>query len=351
MGNEFGSFITEVWLVLGQMSAYLLLGLLIAGIMSVSISPQLVEHFLGGRGLKPVVIASLFGIPLPLCSCSVLPVSASIRAHGGSRAAVTSFLLSTPQTGVDSIVVTYALLGPIFAIFRPLAALLTGILGGLFVYFAGEEEEETEKQESQSQQCDEPCCAKENGQNVFLRILKYAFLTLPRDIGPPMLLGVVIAGTLTAFVEPNALHAYLGSGIGAILILMVAGTPTYVCATASVPIAAGFIHMGASPGAALAFLISGPATNIATIPILWKVLGRRTAILYFLTVSISAVVCGLALDGLFPNLENSLPPLGTHVHDSDARSWIEHASAVILLILVALPFIFKEGRPQQNAET
>ena len=122
--------VTEIWLVAARMASWLLLGFVVAGLLSVFISPAWLERHLGGRGLGPVLKASLFGVPLPLCSCGVIPVAASLRAHGASRAATTAFLLSTPQTGVDSILVTYTMLGPLFAVFRPVVALLTGILGG-----------------------------------------------------------------------------------------------------------------------------------------------------------------------------------------------------------------------------
>jgi len=167
------------WLVLGEMAPYLLLGFLVAGVLSVSISPQWVERRLGKPGLGPVFAASLFGVPLPLCSCGVIPVSASIRRHGASRAATTAFLLSTPQTGVDSIAITYALLNPVFAVFRPIAALLTGVLGGFLVQLFGEPEKTDPADESKPGACTEACCKGPHQQNVIVRALHYGFVTLP----------------------------------------------------------------------------------------------------------------------------------------------------------------------------
>ena len=345
--------ITESWLVLGQMAPYLLLGFLVAGVLSVCISPAWVERRLGGRGVGPVLSASLFGVPLPLCSCGVIPVSASIRQHGASRAATTAFLLSTPQTGVDSIAVTYALLGPVFAIFRPVAALLTGVLGGFLVQLLGETDQTDRAEESKPGACTEACCEGRHQHNVLLRALRYGFVALPRDIGSSLVVGIAIAGAMSAFVPQGQLHLYVGGGILSILLLMAVGVPLYVCATASVPIAAGFMHMGASPGAALAFLIAGPATNAATLTTVWKVLGRRTAVLYLISVAVSAIGCGLLLDWLIPAAETALPRLGEHVHTAVNGGWWTRSAAVVLLAVLGLSYLSKardERRPAESAE-
>ena len=334
--------ITESWQVLCQMAPYLLLGFFVAGVLSVCISPAWVERHLGRRGFGPVFAASLFGVPLPLCSCGVIPVAASIRRHGASRAATTAFLLSTPQTGVDSIAVTYALLGPVFAIFRPVAALLTGVIGGLLVQFFGESDDSDQGDVPTPDTCSEACCQDRHQRSVATRVLRYAFVILPRDIGLALLVGILIAGAMAVFVPRDQLHAYFGGGILSILLMMAAGVPVYVCATASVPIAAGFMHMGASPGAALAFLIAGPATNAAAIVTIWKVLGRRTAIVYLLTVAISAIGCGLLLDQLITTVKLA-QQAGDHVHTSAGGNWIEYVSAIVLLAMLALSYRLNGG--------
>ena len=330
--------ITESWQVLGQMAPYLLLGFLVAGVLSVYVSPAWVERHLGGRGFGPVLKASLFGVPLPLCSCGVIPVSASIHRHGASRAATTSFLLSTPQTGVDSIAVTYALLGPVFAIFRPVAALITGLVGGGLVQSFGGQGEADATKKSEPPSCTDACCTGQHEQSIFLRVLRYGFVTLPRDIGLALLVGIVIAGAMAVLVPQDSLNAYIGGGLLSILLMMAAGVPVYVCATASVPIAAGFMHMGASPGAALAFLIAGPATNAATFTTIWKVLGRRTAILYLVTVAASAIACGLVLDWLVPTMQAVMPTLDSHVHATAEGGWFYHTGAVVLLAVLAFSY-------------
>jgi hypothetical protein len=335
--------LVECWLVTGQMAPYLLLGFLVAGVLSVCVSPAWVERHLGGRGLRPVFTASLLGVPLPLCSCGVIPVAASIRRHGASRAATSAFLLSTPQTGVDSIAVTYALLGPVFAVYRPLAALLTGIVGGVLVRLFGEDEttSDLERQAASQSTPETDPSTDSRHRNVVFRALRYGLVTLPRDIGPALLLGILVAGALSAMVPQDRLGAYVGGGLLSMLVLMAVGIPLYVCATASVPIAAGLIHLGASPGAALAFLIAGPATNTATIATVWKVMGRRTAFCYLGTVAVSAVGCGLLLDRLIPAVQTSLPHLGHHAHAMGAGGWLNHAAAVALLAVLLFSYYDK----------
>ncbi len=348
-------FVAASWLVLGQMAPYLLFGFLVAGVLSVCISPAWVERHLGGRGMKPVLAASLFGVPLPLCSCGVIPVSASIRRHGASRAATSSFLLSTPQTGVDSIFITYALLGTVFAVFRPVAALITGIIGGALVLIFGEADEVKETNrakeidQTKPNTCSESCCAGKKEGGKIRKALHYGLVVLPRDIGPALLVGILIAGAIGAFVPENQLGPYMGRGIVSILILMVAGVPVYVCATASVPIAAGFMHMGASPGAALAFLIAGPATNTATLTTVWKVLGRRTAAIYLVSIAISAIACGLFLDWLIPAAGAALPRLGQHAHEMAESGWFFQVSAVVLLAVIGFSYYSGQSNQEEDA--
>jgi len=387
MVNIGAEIVWQSWLVLGQMAPYLLLGFLVAGLLSVGISPAWVERRLGRGGLGPVITASLVGVPLPLCSCGVIPVAASIRRHGASRGATTALLLSTPQTGVDSIAVTYALLGPVFAVFRPLVALVTGIVGGFLVQLFDRADEhhvpadssldpcadgchdaradagndacsacsndsttgalhETSPQAT----CTEACCEGGRQGSVIVRALRYGFVTLPRDIGPALIVGIVVAGAIGALVPEDHLRAYVGSGVLSILLAMAAGVPIYVCATASVPIAVGLIHLGVSPGAALAFLIAGPATNAATLTTAWRVLGRRATIVYLATVAVSAVACGLLLDWLIPTLGAAAPQLGGGSHAEPAGHWLSGAGAVAMLAVLVLSYASK-GRKREPTET
>ena len=325
----------DFWGTIAEMSPYLLFGFLVAGILSVLISQRFVERHLGGRGVWPLLKASLFGIPLPLCSCGVIPVSMSLHKHGASKGSTISFLLSTPQTGVDSIFVTLSLLGPVFAIFRPLVALVTGIIGGTLAYVFGAGPEDKSQVPPK---CLDECCAGEEKSSKVTRGLKYGFITLPRDIGKAMLVGLVIAAVISAVVPDDFFaEKLLGTGIFAMVVMMLLGIPVYVCATASVPVATALILKGVTPGAALVFLITGPATNAVAFTTIWKVLGGRTAIVYLLTVVICALGSGLLLDTMFPDLGTSVQ---THVHQME-HSILGYISAVALLAVLTFAILGK----------
>ncbi len=319
-------FLTTVWTVTAQMAPYLLLGFLVAGLLSVYVSPAWLERHLGGRGWGPIWRASLLGVPLPLCSCGVIPVAASLRRHGASKAATTSFLLSTPQTGVDSIAVTGAILGPVFAVLRPVVALLTGLVGGGLVRAV------TQGEETTATTVQLPTAAQ--GPR-WRRALHYGFEVLPRDIGRALLVGILLAALITVVVPPGALAKVLGGGLVPILVMIAVGMPLYVCATGSVPLAAGFIHAGVSPGAALAFLIAGPATNAAAVTTLHRVLGRRTLAVYLGTVAVSAVAAGLLVNALLPADGLRLPGLHAGHDHAEHLGWVSYLSAAALVAIMA----------------
>lgn len=316
------------WQVLGQMAPWLLIGFAIAGVLSVLVSPAWVQRHLGGGGLLPVVKATLFGVPLPLCSCGVIPVTAGMYRQGASRGASSAFLLATPQTGVDSIFATYALLGPVFAVVRPVVALVTGIFGGALIDLVDRRAPDVDTEVT------DDCCDTETAPdgNKLMRMLRYGFVTLPGDIAWALILGVVVAALLGAFMQQGQFESLLGGGIVAMLIMMAIGTPLYVCSTASIPLAVGFMHLGASPGAALVFLITGPATNAATISVMFKLLGRRTAVIYLLTVVVSALLAGGLLDALAVSMPAS--PL-THEHGQSVGI-VGHISAKVLILCLIL---------------
>lgn len=321
-----GNLIVELWKVLGLMAPYLLFGFLMSGILSVLVSPKFVERHLGGAGILPVAKASLFGVPLPLCSCGVIPVAASLRKHGASRGATTAFLLSTPQTGADSILVTYGLLGPVFAVFRPLVALLTGILGGGLVDGLAPEKAGGEEGTSRDRGCNGPV---EQG-GVISRIVTYGFVTLPREIGGDLLIGLIVAALISALVPHDFFAEALGGGIGSMLVMMALGIPVYVCASASVPMAAALIAKGVSPGAAFVFLMTGPATNAASILTIRKTMGWRTLWIYLATIAFTALGWGLLLDRIFalPNV-----PSVAHIHEM-SPGWLGVGCAVALLAVL-----------------
>ncbi len=360
------SFLSELgvasWWMLAEMAPYLLLGFLMAGLLSVFISPEWVERHLGGSRFGQIFKASLFGVPLPLCSCGVIPVAASLRRHGAGKGATTAFLLSTPQTGVDSIAVTYALLGPFLAVFRPLAALLTGVFGGGLVHAVDRDSSPAESSASAAGAAGEACADSDCGGGAaageprLLAALRYGLVTLPRDIGRALVVGLLLSGVIAALVEPAALEGVLGRGLLPILLAMAIGVPLYVCATASVPIAVAMIHAGLSPGAALAFLISGPATNGATLTTLWRVLGWRSVVVFLLTVVAGAVGSGLLVDGavasgLVPSSAIVTPADATaaHAHHGEHGPSLFQIACAVLLIAV-LGNALRPRRTEEHGE-
>jgi hypothetical protein len=347
------TLLSDLWGVVVQMAPYLLFGFLVAGVLSVLIRPETVERHLGGRSVWTVIKSALLGVPLPLCSCGVIPVSASLRRHGAGRGAAVSFLISTPQTGVDGMLVTYSLLGPIQAIFRASAALISGILGGLAVLAMGEGAAEEPDAPST---CTESCCTEAASAGLLGRlrnVLRYGFVTLPRDIGPSLAAGLVIAAGISVLVPPRVLSGLAGGGILTMLLMVVAGIPVYVCATASVPIAAALVAKGVAPGAALVFLMTGPATNAATIATVWKTLGRRTALIYLSSVIVTALAAGLLLDRLvLPAAGGSAPLPAGHL----LPHWVGPASAVVLLAVLGANLLIpwlrrRRGEPGEAVAT
>jgi uncharacterized protein len=323
------------WSTIGQMAPFLLFGFLAAGALSVLVSASWIERNLGRGKLGPVIKASAFGVPLPLCSCSVIPVAASLRKHGASKGATTAFLISTPQTGVDSIMATFSLLGWIIAVFRPVAALISGILGGAIVSLTGDNGGPTI---SAPEPCAEACCTSQGGGKI-AAALRYGLLALPRDIGKSLLFGLILGALITVYIGDNDYFSQaVPPGPLQILVLMLVGIPLYICATASIPIAAGLIMAGVSPGAALAMLITGPATNSATIVTIWKVLGRRTCLIYLGTMMVSAFVGGMLLDSVV-----TIDQVQMAMHDDWMPTWFRHAAAIGLIGLLGFGAFGRTG--------
>jgi uncharacterized membrane protein YraQ (UPF0718 family) len=336
--NAMWSMAVEAWGVAAQMAPYLLFGFLMAGLVSVFLSPEVVENHLGRRGLWQVTKAALFGVPLPLCSCSVLPVAASLRRHGASRGATLSFLVSTPQTGVDSVLVTHGLLGPMFALARVVVAFVSGILSGVAMEWVTRgDPDETPRDRACA------CCAHGEQHGRVRRVLEYGFRTLPREVGRAMLMGMAISGALTYFVPDNYFADKVQSGLPAMLLMMLVGVPLYVCSSGSVPIAYALIHMGITPGAALVFLVTGPATNAAAVTTVWKTLGKRATAVYLGSIALTALAAGWGLDLALARSVTTAAPM-VHQH-TEPVGWLGHAATVVLLAVLA-PALWPKRRSE-----
>ncbi len=312
------------WEMTARMAPWLLLGFAATVPLALWLTPAWVERHLGGRGWLPVVKAVLLGVPLPLCSCSVLPVTVALRQHGTGKGAATAFLLSTPQTGVDSFLATWSLLGPVIALFRLGAAVLTGLVGGMLVSWFGTEA------------ADQPVPVAnpgKPGRRSLASALRYGFVDLPGEIAVAILFGLAATAAISAIFQKPVLQEHLGHGLVPMLLMLALSIPFYVCATGSIPLAAGFVALGASPGTALVFLIAGPATNAAALAVLWKVLGRQTTLLYLGIIAVAALAAGLTLDAILtdPGLMNTVPDA---CHATSLHGY-EHLAGIVLLLLLA----------------
>ncbi|MFQ3248488.1 MAG: uncharacterized membrane protein YraQ (UPF0718 family) [Glaciecola sp.] len=317
-----------------ESAPFLLAGMLLAGIIHQFIPKNWVEKTLGQRG--SIVNAALIGAPLPLCSCSVIPVAMGIRRSGASKASTASFLVATPETGVDSVGITYALMGPVMAIARPVAAIFSAICAGFMVQLLGNEDKTDKPIEEATSETKSCCHAKPVVKKASLieklsSSFTFGFGQLLRDFMVWFLIGIFFASLVTTFV-PDSFFTEYGQGVFAMLLIVLISIPMYVCATASTPIAVGLLMSGISPGAALVFMLTGPATNIATLMVIKNELGKRELLIYLLAIVLSAVFSGLLLDWLFTYFNWQLDL--SHGEHSDMMGIIYQASALILAVLI-----------------
>lgn len=285
----------EILVLINEMSPYLLLGFLLAGLMHVFIPGGWYSKYLAGNSMKSVVYAALFGVPLPLCSCGVIPTAMSLRREGASRGATVSFLIATPQTGVDSIIATYSLMGLPFAILRPIVALITAVFGGGLVNLVSPSEAS-----AKSATC---ACGDAPRQGFFAKLreaFSYAYVEMMGDIGKWLVVGLVVAGLITTCVPDSYFEVFKDNSLLSILLVLCLAIPMYICATGSIPIAVALMMKGLTPGAGLVLLMAGPACNLASILVVGKVLGRRTLITYLVSIVLGSVVFGLVIDQFLP---------------------------------------------------
>lgn len=327
------------WEVLVAMAPYLLLGFLLSGVLAVAVTPDWVRRHMGGRGLWQVVKAALIGVPLPICSCGVIPLGLSLRRHGASRGATVSFVASTPQTGVDSIAASVSMLGPLVALFRVVAAFVSGVLAGMLVEWS----ERAAGPEAEARQDDTAAAADDARPAWWRRLWRQGFVVLPRDVARPLFVGIVISGAVAVLLPAHTLSTRLPGPALSYLLAMAVGIPLYVCSMSAIPLAAGFIHLGLSPGAALVFLITGPATNAATVMAMWSRVGRRATVCYLLAIALTALAAGWLLDSTFPEAFRNMPQLHEH-HATRSIPW--RALPAVALLALLLPGLLPRLRAE-----
>ena len=395
----------EILLLINEMSPYLLLGFLLAGLMHAFIPGRYYTRYLSKPTLGSVINAAIFGIPLPLCSCGVIPTAMSLRKEGASRGAVTSFLIATPQTGIDSIIATFSLMGVPFAVIRPIAALITAVLGGWMVNTfvslrdrrAHREMAEgtivkTEETETCTCHCHEnkaeSCCPEgdsdghhhhhhHSGEHhhhsshhrhsshhhhsssaschchdrkipntiggKIVEALRYAFLDMMSDIGKWLVIGLVVAGLITIYVPDEVFTIFKDNTMASMILVLIISIPMYLCATGSIPIAVVLMLKGLTPGAALVLLMAGPACNMASILVIRKGLGFRTLVIYILSIVIGAVFFGCLIDWLqYSGMIDFTSRVSQTMEIKEGGAGIiKWTSTIVLTLLLLFNLIFK----------
>ncbi len=335
-------FVQACWDILLDSSVWMLLGFFMAGLLRAFVPSDLVARHLGKNQSGNIFKAALFGVPLPLCSCGVIPAAAGLRRQGAGKGATASFLISTPETGVDSMAVSWALLDPLMTVLRPLSAFLTAMVTGFFIDAADKDDTPETRPLSPlaplgaGQGCASGCCSC-HGETLapslwkrFLDGQRFAFDDLLADIAPWFGLGILLAGVITLYLPDDLGRMLPGGGLTAMLAMLVVALPMYVCATASTPIAAALALKGFSPGALLVFLLAGPATNAATMVMVGRLLGRKSAFIYVGSIIASTLLCAVAADALYMRL-------GLEVH-----GWLDNAGSEeegVIQILAALAML------------
>ncbi len=339
------AFLDALYTLSADMGYYMVIGLLLVTLFNVIIKKEWIAAQLGSRSLWSIIKASIFGVPLPLCSCGVVPTGLYLKEQGASDAATTSFLISTPQTGVDSIVATYGLMGITMAWFRPLAAFVSGVFGGVMVKVFGPSKNVPVTAEDTA--CESGSCTpapKAEQQSLFKRLkasFLYAFGDFVGDIAYHFILGLIIAALITVLVPADFLvNAGLDSGILAMLVMILVGAPMYICSTSSIPIALSLIAKGLSPGTAFVFLFMGPFTNMATISILGKKLGGKTTAIYLVSAALSAIGFGYLLDFLIGRFDLPIiTAMSANAHSMDIPVYKVVVGALFMALI-----LFHAGR-------
>ena len=308
--------------VFAMMAPWLVFGFLMAGIIAVWIPRSWVNRMMGGSsGFRGILRAVAIGVPLPICSCGVLPIAAGLRKHGAGKGPTAALLISTPQTGIDSILATYALLGPVFAVARPIAAALTGVVGGAVVSAVGGEDASTVAVEESAA-----------GSRGIKAIFWQAYRRLLGSVAKPLAVGLAVSALVTVLVPDNFFaDAFHGSDWIAMPVMALVGFPMYVCSTASIPIAASLVAKGVSPGAAFVFLMVGPAMNAMSVTTVASLIGHKATAAYVATIIAGAILCGCAVN-LFIDASSAVEAACCASHGLTAIHWTCAAFLAVMMV-------------------
>lgn len=355
-----GKYFVEFWFLLLEMAPWLLLGLIFAGLLKVYFPQKHIDKYLGKSTFKSSVNASLLGIPMPLCSCGVIPTGISFFKNGASKGATNSFLISTPQTGVDSILATYSMLGWPFALLRPIVAFVTGVGGGALTNWLIKEKPVSKSTYSGFRiDAGKLATTSNSGDAAFetnesrmvdkrhslVRAADYAFVELLQDIAKWLILGFFVAALISVALPDDFFSSFQGLGLLEILVVLAASVPIYVCATGSIPIAAVLLMKGVSPGAALVFLMAGPATNVATMTVLGKTMGKKSLMIYLSAIVGGAIAFGMLTNWLIP--ADWILSKVMHIHGDGADhqmlpKWLGLGSALLLVFSIVGGYFYSK---------
>ncbi|RKX22123.1 MAG: permease [Candidatus Zixiibacteriota bacterium] len=347
------SWAESIWEMMVDSAFLLFIGIILAGLISIVLNSSKIKDKIIGNGKSDIFKASVIGIPLPLCSCSVLPVAKQLRQSGVSKGATVSFLISTPESGVDSIMLTYTLMDPIMTLARPITAFITSISAGLLENKYDNKINnvfETVDTNQTGSACS--CCCSSNGNKIevenqslvqkIISGIKYSFSDLLSDLAPFLLFGYLLAGLVSASLGGDllSLSDTFTTGWGSYLGAVIIGVPLYICATSSTPLAAALLAIGFSPGAVLVFMMVGPATNITSLTVVHKILKGWSIIRYLLVIVVVAVACGIAVDYLYDYFKIAVNYQTDVLHKHN--NWLDLISAIILSLFI-LYYSFKAG--------
>lgn len=335
-------FIQETWHLLSEMAPYLLFGFFVAGVLHLLIPKNKVSKHLAKGDKKSVLKAALFGIPLPICSCGVIPVAAHLKKQGAHKGPLQSFLVSTPTTGVDSILATYSLLGILFAVVRPIAALFSGLLAGFITNKSTESLPVQQQQSFECAICPDKTPHTHPWSEKIIHTFKYAFFELIEDIGKWIALGVIIGGVISYLIPADFIHRYLGNPFLAYPLMLLIGIPMYVCATGSIPMVAPLILKGMTPGAGLVFLFAGPATNTATLSFVAGEMGKKSLIAYLASIVAGSLIFGLVIDLIWNISGQNMQLISGGMQM--LPDWLSISSAILLSLLILRTFIKRPGQ-------
>jgi uncharacterized membrane protein YraQ (UPF0718 family) len=340
------------WAMLLDAAPFVLLGFFVAGLFKAFMSDEFIGTHLGGNGIGSILKASAIGVPIPLCSCGVLPAAAGLRKQGAGKGPVASFLISTPETGVDSIAISWALLDPVMTIVRPVAGFITAVAAGVAVAFSEKFGDRRSVGQAVDQHpsanCSSSCCCghakqEKHAKPGFLQKLReglfFSYGDLLKDVGPWLFFGVLLAGSISVMVPPETMERFFSNEYLSMLLMLAVSVPLYVCATASTPIAAAFALKGISPGAALIFLLAGPATNAASLTVISRMIGKRATAVYLAAIIIVSFIAGIAVNSLYG-------VLGLDLHHWVSRDLHENTGVIqVVSVIVLFALVLKSLLP------